>query len=784
MLHSQAIFRLLAAAALLAAGPATAASETGAGRSNRLAGESSPYLLLHAGNPVDWYPWGAEALEKARAEEKPIFLSVGYSTCYWCHVMEREVFSDPEIADQMNRWFVNVKVDREERPELDEIYMTATQMMTGSGGWPNSVFLTPELEPFFAGTYFPPEDRHGRPGFPTVLTTLHEAWIQRRQEVEVRAARVAAGMKQVVAGTVTPAAEVPGAAAAQAAVNALKGRFDADWGGFGSAPKFPSPSNLFLLWEAAARGDREARRMVLETLRKMGRGAIYDQLDGGFHRYTLDAAWRIPHFEKMLYDNAHLGELLAVAAAAEKDAELERLARGTLDFVLTTLTLPGGAFKSAIDAETDAVEGAFYVWSEDELRGALDEEGFELLAPIFGFDGRPNFEHGRYTLYLTAPLAEHAARLGLAPAELAARLEPRLQALRRVRAQRQFPLVDDKALTDWNGMMIAAMARAGRLLGEPRYVEAAARAAAFVLELRDADGVLLHAWRQGRAKIRAFLDDYAFLLRGLLALDEATGEERWLAGAERLAEELERRLRRPQGGYYMSEARADVLFQAATATDGAIPSGNGVALLALATLAERTGKAVYRQRAEAGLKAFAPALERFPTAVATVAQAVYRFRGGGGSAERAAAGSRLEKLAREVVAAGARVSGPAREDGWRPFAVELEIREGWHVNANPASLDFLVPTRVAGEVRALAYPAGEAFRFAFADAELSVLSGRATIAGEIAPGGRGVELTYQACDERRCLAPVTRRLDLPQTSEPQDRRKGAGGAPAPDKELR
>ncbi len=752
---------LVAAPALAGPGEPSGASAPGERGPNRLAGETSPYLQLHVDNPVDWYPWGAEALEKAREEEKPIFLSVGYSTCFWCHVMEREVFSDPEIAALMNRWFVSVKVDREERPDLDEIYMTATQMMTGSGGWPNSVFLTPELEPFFAGTYFPPEDRYGRPGFPTVLATLHEAWIQRRAEIEAHAARVAAGMRQVVAARVEPAVELPGRSAAEAAVTALEKSYDATWGGFGGAPKFPSPSNLFLLWEAAERGDRKAREMVLESLRKMGRGAIYDQLDGGFHRYTLDPAWRVPHFEKMLYDNAHLAELLAVAAAAERDAELERLARGTLDFVLSTLTLPGGAFKSAIDAETDGVEGAYYTWSEEELRRALGREGFELLAPIFGFDGRPNFEGERYTLYLTAPLAEHAARLGIPPDELAARLEPRLDALRRARAGREFPRVDDKALADWNGMMIAAMARAGRLLGEPRYVAAAARAAAFFVDLRDADGVLLHAWRNGRGKIRAFLDDYAFLMRGLLALEEATGEERWRAAAERLADELERRLRRAEGGYYTTEARADLLFQTATATDGAIPSGNGVALVALATLAERTGKAVYRERAEASLRAFSPALELHPAAVATVAQALLRFTDGPGAGDRRArVPSALERLAAEVVASSVRLSGPAGEDGWRPFAVELDIRAGWHVNANPVALEFLVPTRVAGDVRGLAYPAGEAFRSAFADSELSVYSGREAIAGELAPGARAVELTYQACDERRCLAPVTRRLEI------------------------
>ncbi|TNF83209.1 MAG: thioredoxin domain-containing protein [Acidobacteria bacterium] len=367
---------------------------------NRLIQETSPYLRLHAHNPVDWYPWGEEAIAKARREQKPIFLSVGYSTCYWCHVMEREVFSDPAIAELMNRWFVNIKVDREERPEIDEIYMTATRLLTRSGGWPNSVFLTPDLDPFYAGTYFPPEDRGGRPGFPRILESLHEAWTTRRPEIEGVASRLGAAIRESLGAELQTTADVEAVASIEVAArtaNQLKESYDSVNGGFGSAQKFPSPSSLFLLWELAGHGDAEARRMVLETLLKMGRGAIYDQLDGGFHRYTLDAAWRIPHFEKMLYDNAHLGELLAVTAAATGNPALERLARGTFDWVLEEMTLPNGAFKSAIDAETDAVEGAFYIWTEEELRRALGEEGFDLLAPIYGFDGEPNFEGDHYT---------------------------------------------------------------------------------------------------------------------------------------------------------------------------------------------------------------------------------------------------------------------------------------------------------------------------------------------------------------------------------------------------
>jgi uncharacterized protein YyaL (SSP411 family) len=472
---------------------------------NRLIRESSPYLLLHAHNPVDWYPWGDEAIEKARKEDKPIFLSVGYSTCYWCHVMEREVFSNPEIAELMNQWYVNIKVDREERPDLDDIYMTATHILHRSGGWPNSVFLTPELKPFFAGTYFPPEDRPGRMGFPTVLAGIQEAWTTKRDQVNASADQLAEAMRGAIAERREPAAEVPASEGADRAVASLKERFDEENGGFGGAPKFPSPANLFLLWSRAERGDAEAREMVVATLHKMGQGAIYDQIDGGFHRYTLDAAWRTPHFEKMLYDNAHLAELLAVTAKATEDAELERLTRGSLDFTLQEMKLDSGAFKSAIDAETDGEEGAYYVWTADELREVLGEEDFGFLGPIFGFDGPPNFEGEKYTLYLTDGLDAHAQRLGMSRKELLGKMEPLLEALREARRKREFPLVDDKVLADWNGMMISAMARAGKVLDEPRYVEASKKAAAFVLDnLKGPDGTLLHTWREGEAKIPAF----------------------------------------------------------------------------------------------------------------------------------------------------------------------------------------------------------------------------------------------------------------------------------------
>ncbi len=734
-------------------------------RANRLAGESSPYLLLHAENPVDWYPWGEEALAKARAEDKPIFLSVGYSTCYWCHVMEREVFSDPAIAELMNRSFVSVKVDREERPDLDEIYMTATQLLTGGGGWPNSLFLTPQLKPFFAGTYFPPADRYGRPGFPAVLARLQQAWAQERQRVDEVAEEVAERMRWAIAAQVAPAAALPAAQAARAAVAALTELYDARWGGFGGAPKFPTPGRLLLLWQAGTAGTHE-HEMVLETLRHMGRGGIYDQVGGGFHRYSTDERWLVPHFEKMLYDNAHLAELLALAWQETGDPEFERLDRGTLDFVLAEMTLAEGGFKSAIDAETDGEEGAYYVWSAAELRAVLGEDGFGLLAPIYGFDGAPTFEGDRYVLQLTAPLAEQAQRLGTEREALLQRLAPELAKLAATRSRRERPLVDDKVLTDWNGMMIAAMARAGAILAEPRYRAAAERAADFLLaNFWPEGGTLHHAWRGGEAKIEAFLDDYAFLLRGLLALDESGEDPRWLAAAERLADELERRLAAPQGGYYLAAADPQLLFQPLSATGGAIPAGNSIVALGLIELAERTGKAVYRERAERGLRVFGSALDRYPAAVPMLAAAVLRYHGETepraarlpGAPPPAPGAEEVERLAREVVRATARAHGNA---SWQALTVELNIRPGWHVNANPASLDFLVPTTIAGPMLAVEYPPGERFRFAFSEEELSVYQGTVTVRGEVEAAAEAVRLTYQACDDQRCLPPVTEELPL------------------------
>ena len=703
---------------------------------NRLIHESSPYLLLHARNPVDWYPWGEEAIELARKLDRPIFLSIGYSTCYWCHRMEEDVFENPEIAAMMNEAFVNIKVDREERPDLDEIYMTATQLLTRSGGWPNNLFLTPDLKPFFAGTYFPPEDRQGVVGFPTIVRRVQEIWRTDRAKLEDAASNVAQGLEEAVASADEAAPDVPAAGATSPAFDALARSFDEEWGGFGPAPKFPSPANLYLLHSLASKGNAEALRMLLRTLKRMGEGALYDHLGGGFHRYATDREWRIPHFEKMLYDNAALAEILVDTYQLEPDPELERLARGTLDFVLEKLTGEGGGFLSAVDAQSDGREGAYYVWTREEIAKLLTPSELELLAPAFGLDQPPNFEENEHTLYLASPPGE----------ALRAEMEGTLEKLRRAREARSYPLVDDKVLADWNGMMIAAMAKAGSAFREPRYERAAKTAAAFLLdELRSDEGTLLHVWRGGKARVPAFLDDYAFVARGLLILNRESGGSRWLEEAERLAEEMEKELRDPKGGYYQSRQKPYLLFQSKPVNDGAIASGNGIATSVLLELFELTGKATYRERAENALRAFASDLEQYPQGAMTLALAVERYH--------EAPATSLETLAASVVDARIETTSPG-------FRVYLVVKGGWHINANPASSPYLIPTEIQGNVRNVSYPPGKSMTFAFSKEPLSVYDGEVSI--ELEPERDATELTlvFQACDDTRCLSPVSRKLPL------------------------
>jgi uncharacterized protein YyaL (SSP411 family) len=744
--------------------------------SNRLAGESSPYLLLHQHNPVDWYPWGEEALERARREDKPIFLSVGYSTCYWCHVMERESFSNPAVAEPMNRDFVNIKLDREERPDLDEIYMAATQILTEQGGWPNSVFLTPDLKPFYAGTYFPPEDRYGRPGFPKVLADMAAAFHDRRKDVEEQAEEMAKAMRHHLEERSQPAPEPPSGAVASRAVDALARRLDRQHGGFGGAPKFPTPSNLYLLLEMAAERP-DAGEMLTSSLDAMARGGIYDQLGGGFHRYATDREWKIPHFEKMLYDNGFLLELYAEEHARTGNAQAARVVRQTAEWIAREMTSPEGAFWSAIDAETHGHEGAFYVWSREELMAALGEEDFTFLAPLLGFAGPPFFEGSHYVLHLPEPLEAAAQRRRLPVEDLLRDVDSGRAKLFAARASRERPLTDDKILTDWNGMVIRGLAVAGQRLNEPSFVERAARAADFILSTMCPEGpggtTLLHSWRNGQGKIAAYLGDYAFLVRGLLALHDATGEKRWLSAAVELTREQSRRLRDRSGGYFVGGASPDVLFRSKDIFDGATPAGNAVAVLNLLDLADRTGEILWRREARKALCAFTPVAEGFPEAVRMLTIAARRYHEKGGIPEEVEAEYSDERAGHERDAEAAGVVKLEHEaerlvkthlalgtesGDWRSFRLTLEIAAGWHLQANPASEAYLVPTAVTaegGELRNLSYPAGQPVTAAFAHEPLSVYSGKVEIRGEVSGTARLV-VTYQPCDDTRCLPPVER----------------------------
>ena len=594
-------------------------------RPNRLIHETSPYLLQHAYNPVDWYPWGEEALERARREDKPLLVSIGYAACHWCHVMERESFEDPETARIMNQHFVCVKVDREERPDLDAIYMDAVQAMTGSGGWPLTAFCTPHGVPFYAGTYFPPEDRHGLPAFRKVLSAIAEAWRERREEVLAQGERVvrAIGRAALVAA---PDAAL-GEDVLREALEQLRRAFDRRAGGFGGAPKFPQPMTLGFLLRCHLRGMPDALEMLTLTLDRMAAGGIFDQVGGGFHRYSVDASWHVPHFEKMLYDNAQLARLYARAWQVTGEARYRRVAERTLDFLLRELRGPEGGFWSSLDADSEGEEGRFYVWPYEELvevAGGGDRELGEAVAACLGATPEGNWE-GTNVLRRPVPVGAVAAELGRPPTELEAGVEEALARLFARREERARPGIDDKVLAGWNGLAIAALAEAGRAFGEPRYVEAAVRAAAFVLEeLRGPDGRLHRAWRGGRRSGPAFADDHALLAEACLVLYETTFELRWFEEARRLAEDLLRSFHDGDaGGFFQTGADHErLVVRPKELLDNAVPSGNSAAPDVLLRLALLTGEARYERAAVGALRIVAEGMRRAPTAFGHALQAL------------------------------------------------------------------------------------------------------------------------------------------------------------------
>ena len=729
---------------------------------NRLASETSPYLLQHQHNPVDWFPWGEAAFAEARRRGVPVFLSVGYSTCYWCHVMERQVFEDEGIARQMNAQFVNVKVDREERPDVDEHYMLATQVLTGQGGWPMSAFLTPDGDPFFAGTYFPPTDQHGRPGFPRVMQSIAEAWRDRRGEIGETVQQLE-GILQRLSQPAPPRQDVRFDRASLAnLVDQSASDFDRRFGGFGGAPKFPRETLLEMLLHAqrALGGggggeDHDWSAPLRRTLDAMADGGIRDHLGGGFHRYSTDAKWLVPHFEIMLYDQAMLAWCYAEAAALFGHDRYARVARGVLDFVLREMTDAGGAFYTAFDAEVEAKEGGNYVWTPAEVEAVLGREDAGVFNAVYGLDRGFNFAdpHGpnphapdANVLFLADPSREDDPRV----VDMRTRL---LQA----RAKRPQPLLDTKILTSWNGLMVRALADAGRTLTEPRYVAAAEKAANWLLRNhRNAHGGLIRTSRDGRAAaIDGFLDDYVFLARGLTALHRATGNAVWHDHAAELADYVERRFGDADaGGYWFSEAGADALPAMARVRrkvggDSPLPSGNGWAAILMLEL-DRP------EPARRTIELFAGQIVDHVGSACALLEAAVRHVAAHGPVEAVAGAqpavpaSPGEEAEAVVEVTGAFWSTPQRleltvriADGFHLYAAESERATAAEVRSTHAAYDRTDP------------PAGDA---------RGELRGEATFvlhfAGPASDAAVDLTLRYQACDESRCLMPVTKHLEV------------------------
>lgn len=580
---------------------------------NRLLHETSPYLLQHADNPVDWYPWGAEALEKAKSEGRPIFLSIGYAACHWCHVMAHESFEDAHIAELLNREFVPIKVDREERPDLDSVYMNALVAMTGQGGWPMSLFLTPEGEPFYAGTYFPPVPRYGLPSFGDVLIQLAAAWKNDHEKIERIGRDVAQHLRETIRWSVKPQVLQP--SALHQASETLVLSYDWEYGGWGNAPRFPQPMSIEFLLRQASRGDAAALQVAEHALTTMARGGLYDVVGGGFHRYSTDDDWLVPHFEKMLYDNALLSRAYLHAYRMTAKPFYRRIAEETLDFILREMTGSEGGFYSSLDADSEGEEGRYYLWSVDEIRNALaDENAFDLFQAAYHLPEQGNFA-GRIILQRATGDPELAVRFQMPVEQVPARMRELHNRLHEVRARRVHPASDDKVLVAWNALTIQSLAEAGFVLQRSDYLSAAERAADFMLAALHANGRLLRSWRAGYARHDACLEDYAGLIVSLLELYRASPKVRWYTAAVELANEMIAHYADPLGGFFDVRDDADpLLARPKDIQDNATPSGNALAANALLLLEAFGEPGEWRSQAEAMLGTAMPLAVRYPTA--------------------------------------------------------------------------------------------------------------------------------------------------------------------------
>jgi uncharacterized protein YyaL (SSP411 family) len=775
---------------------------------NRLAHESSPYLLQHAHNPVDWYPWGAEAFARAKKEGKLVFLSIGYSSCHWCHVMERESFANPDVAKLLNQFFVSIKVDREERPDVDSIYMTALNVLSQRGGWPLSMFLTADGKPIGGGTYWPPEDREMQGikirGFKSILRSVAQWNAEKPTEVEDQADRIAAA-------TVAALNSSPGGRPlvdlnhelVDVAVQGVASQFDKEFGGFGSpargfrGTKFPTPSFLdLLLHEATRTKSPELENMVNLTLDRMARGGIYDQLGGGFHRYSTERTWTVPHFEKMLYDNAQLVEVYARAYRSSRNPLYRRVVEETLAFVEREMTAPGGGFYSALDADSEDEEGRFYVWTAAQIDAALaDKTDAALIKKVYGADGPPSFESKYHILLVPRALPEIATELNVPEDQLQARLRRLRRKLLEVRAARPRPFLDTKILTSWNGEMIAGYAVAGQALAEPQYVNTAARAANFVLtNLRSKEGRLYRTLdtRPGKAKearLRAYLDDYAYLTDGLLCLHDATGDRKWLDEAIQLTDTMVLCFSDTDGGgFFFTSCDHEKLFaRSKDQYDGVQPSGNSAAVRNLVRLWAKTGEDRFRAQAEKTFKAFAASLKANPTSLTAMSDALGLFLEA--QQGRAKNDSPQKELVAQVsgakksdavvkVTAQAVPEKPGR-DGKQVVTVKLAIDKGWHIYANPPGLDDLLPVQTQVSIKSktkpeavkIEYPGGKVIQDPVLG-KYRIYENNVTIKTTLhrAPGAdEPLEVTvkFQACSEKVCLLPATRILTVPSRETPR-----------------
>jgi len=692
---------------------------------NRLINASSPYLRQHAYNPVDWYPWGEEAFDKARRENKPIILSIGYSTCYWCHVMEREIFSKPKIAEVMNQHFVSIKVDREQRPDVDDIYMKATQIMTGSGGWPNNLFLTPDLKPFFAGTYFPPESTRGRPGWPDVLQGIAQSWNNDdRERIQQAANRASNTLVTYLSSSHKPFNAVLDDDNIPARLLGHYRTFhDSREGGFYQAPKFPQETALLFLLDM--KHDDRAQSIAQHSLAKMFAGGIHDHVGGGFHRYSTDSFWRIPHFEKMLYNQALLARAYARLYSNSKAPFARDAVEDILGFVDRVMTSPEGAFYSALDAETDAVEGAYYTWTEDQLTSVLGEDRYQRLDSNFDFAEPPRIaghlhNEGR-VMYLPDTVQEMAENKDVSEQAVLDELAELTTPLLPERAKRKRPLLDTKIITAWNGLMIDAYARASIALEKPEYAKRAARAADFILEHdRGEDGALYRITMDGKPHLAGTLEDYAYFAQGLISTYRATGDRQYLDAAKETIATADRLLGDADGraGYYFSVAAPDLLVRIRGAQDSAIPAANAVMTHVFLDLHDITEQDFWREKAASVLAVFGKELRKWSPSYAHLTHALWRYQnpedlsvasagiggtvmvpalaenGGNGASETAFVPDGQQQSKDKV---NVKVAlEPENPVAGAPFKVRvtLEVEDGWHVNSHTPPLEYLIPTSV------------------------------------------------------------------------------------------